>query len=62
MSRHRPGQRFAFVMDTAVCEGARTLARGADLLICESMFAEADAALATRYRHLTARQAAQIAL
>ena len=29
----RPGQRFAFVMDTALCEGAEELADGADLLV-----------------------------
>jgi ribonuclease Z len=57
----RFGQRFAFVMDTAVCAGARRLADGADLLVCESTFSSADAALAARYQHLTARQAARIA-
>ncbi|MDA8073449.1 MAG: ribonuclease Z [Actinomycetota bacterium] len=62
MSVARPGQVMAFVMDTGLCDGAFRLAERADLLVCEATFAEADAALARTYRHLTARQAAQIAL
>jgi len=61
VSAPRLGQRFAYVMDTRVCDGARRLAEGADLLVCESTFATADADLADRYAHLTARQAGQIA-
>ena len=38
MSEHRPGQRFAFVMDTRLCDAAFALAEGADLLVCESTF------------------------
>lgn len=57
----RRGQVVAFVMDTGPCEAALRLAAGADLLVCEATFAEADAELARVYRHLTARQAAQIA-
>ncbi|MEV7647583.1 ribonuclease Z [Arthrobacter sp. NPDC089319] len=57
----RPGQRFAFVMDTAVCPGAEDLADGADLLVAESTFSDDDAALAAQYRHLTAGQAGDLA-
>lgn len=57
----RPGQVVAFVMDTGWCDGAVELAAGADLLVREATFAEADADLARRYRHLTAAQAARIA-
>jgi len=57
----RPGQRFAFVMDTRLCEGVAALADGADLLVIESTFLAPDAALAQRYGHLTARQAAWVA-
>ncbi|MGZ4592965.1 MAG: ribonuclease Z [Actinomycetes bacterium] len=57
----RPGQVFAFVMDTRACEAAVALARGADLLVCEATFLEADRGLADRYAHLTARQAGLIA-
>ncbi|GAA4426535.1 ribonuclease Z [Georgenia halophila] len=57
----RPGQRFAFVMDTAVCEGADELAEGADMLVTECTFADDDAGLAAEYSHLTAGQAGAIA-
>jgi ribonuclease Z len=57
----RPGQRFAFVMDTAPCAGAEDLADGVDLLVAESTFSDADAALAGQYRHLTAGQAGELA-
>jgi len=57
----RPGQRFAFVMDTSPCAGAEDLADGADLLVTECTFADDDAALARDYRHLTAGQAGSIA-
>lgn len=57
----RPGQRFAFVMDTAPCPGAEELADGADLLVAESTFSDDDAGLAAQYRHLTAGQAGALA-
>jgi ribonuclease Z len=61
MSEHRRGQRFAFVMDTRLCDGAFALAEGADLLVCESTYLNADAGLAADHGHLTAAQAARIA-
>lgn len=61
VSAERPGQRFAFVMDTAACEGAEALAEGADLLVTESTFLVAEQERATAWGHLTAREAAQIA-
>ncbi|WP_458115764.1 ribonuclease Z [Arthrobacter sp. D2-10] len=57
----RPGQSFAFVMDTAECEGADALADGADLLVAESTFSNDDAGLASQYLHLTAGQAGALA-
>ena len=57
----RPGQRFAFVMDTAPCPGAEELADGADLLVAESTFSDDDGGLARQYRHLTAGQAGELA-
>jgi ribonuclease Z len=57
----RPGQRFAFVMDTAPCPGAEELAEGADLLVAECTFSDEDAGLAEQYRHLTAGQAGALA-
>jgi ribonuclease Z len=61
VSEPRRGQRFAFIMDTRVCDAAFALADGADMLVCESTFADADAALAREYGHLTAGQAGRIA-
>ncbi len=61
VSTPRPGQSMAFVMDTSRCRAAEELAAGVDLLVCESTFLDADADLAARYKHLTARQAATIA-
>jgi ribonuclease Z len=57
----RPGQRFAFVMDTGMCDNVFRLAEGADLLVIESTFLTADAALAAQAGHLTAGQAASVA-
>ena len=61
VSVHRPGQKFAFVMDTAPCAGAEDLADGVDLLVAESTFSDDDAGLAAEYRHLTAGQAGELA-
>lgn len=61
VSQPRRGQRFAFVMDTRLCDAVYALADGVDLLVIESTFLHADADLAVRYGHLTARQAAQVA-
>lgn len=61
VSEPRRGQRFAFIMDTRLCDAAFALADRADMLVCESTFAEAEAALAREYGHLTARQAGRIA-
>ncbi len=61
VSETRRGQRMAFVMDTGMCDAAVELAAGADLVVCESTFASADADLARRYRHLTAADAGRVA-
>lgn len=61
VSEPRRGQRFALVMDTAVCPEALALAEGADLLVCEATFGDAEAPLAPAHGHLTARQAGEIA-
>jgi len=57
----RPGQRFAFVMDTGLCDGVYALAEHADLLVIESTFLDSEAALAAEVGHLTAGQAARVA-
>ncbi len=61
VSAPRRGQRFAFVMDTRLCDAVYALADGADLLAIESTFLADDEALAREYGHLTARQAASVA-
>jgi ribonuclease Z len=61
VSAPRLGQSFAFVMDTRLCPAAVELARGADLLVCESTYLTGEEHLASSYAHLTAAQAAQIA-
>lgn len=57
----RRGQRFAFVMDTRLCDSVYELADGVDMLVIESTFLSDDADLASRYGHLTARQAGEVA-
>ncbi|MFJ2016076.1 ribonuclease Z [Streptomyces nodosus] len=61
VSEVRRGQRFAFVMDTRLCEGVHALADGCDMLVIESTFLDEDARLATEYGHLTAGQAGRVA-
>jgi len=61
VSEPRRGQRFAFIMDTRLCDAAFALAEGADMVVCEATFADTEAALAREYGHLTAGQAGRIA-
>ncbi|MFJ9347356.1 ribonuclease Z [Streptomyces sp. NPDC101237] len=61
VSEVRRGQRFAFVMDTRLCDGVHALAEDCDLLVIESTFLDEDAALAAEHGHLTAGQAAAVA-
>lgn len=57
----KPGQSFAFVMDTRRCPGAEQLAANVDLLVIEATFLDSEAEQATQFGHLTARQAARLA-
>ncbi|MGC4980614.1 ribonuclease Z [Streptomyces sp. DT193] len=61
VSEIRRGQRFAFVMDTRLCEGVDALAEGCDLLVIESTFLDGDHRLASDHGHLTAGQAGRVA-
>jgi ribonuclease Z len=61
VSEVRRGQRFAFVMDTRLCEGVDALAEGCDLLVIESTFLDEDHQLAVDHGHLTAGQAGRVA-
>ncbi|MDQ0943637.1 ribonuclease Z [Streptomyces sp. V1I1] len=61
VSEFRRGQRFAFVMDTRLCDGVHALADGCDMLVIESTFLDGDEHLAEDHGHLTAGQAARAA-
>lgn len=61
VSEPRWGQKFAFVMDTRLCDNVYRLAEGADLLVIESTYLDKDADLADAHAHLTASQAARVA-
>lgn len=61
LARPRPGQSAAVVMDTRPCAGALRLARGVDLLICESTYLSDHQAEARARGHMTARDAALLA-
>jgi ribonuclease Z len=61
VSEVRRGQRFAFIMDTRLCDGVHALAEGCDMLVIESTFLKADKQLAADHGHLTAPQAARVA-
>ncbi|MGW0552852.1 ribonuclease Z [Streptomyces sp. NPDC002926] len=61
VSEVRRGQRFAFVMDTRLCDGVHALAEGCDMLVIESTFLDEDEQLASDHGHLTVGQAARVA-
>lgn len=61
VSRIKPGDILAFVIDTLPCKAAIDLAKGAKLFLCESTYLESHRDLAEKHHHLTAKQAAEIA-
>ena len=54
------GRSVVYCTDTTYCRSAVELARGADLLIHEATFAEADEGLAIRSTHSTASMAGRV--
>ena len=63
VSEVRPGvHSFAFVMDTRWCDNALRLAEGVDLLVCEATYLDVDRELAAAHGHLTAAEAARLAV
>lgn len=62
VSAIRRGDSVAVVLDTRPCPNAVELARGARLLLCESTYLEEERHLAHKHFHLTAAQAAEIAV
>jgi ribonuclease Z len=61
VSRPRPGQAFALVLDTAVTPAITPLLAGADVALVEATFLAPEAELAARFQHLTADQAGRLA-
>ncbi|MCK4669953.1 MAG: ribonuclease Z [Nanoarchaeota archaeon] len=55
------GKKLAYVTDTGVCDGAYKLANDADVLISEATFKTELEEKSRKAKHLTAKQAAQLA-
>jgi ribonuclease Z len=55
------GKKITIILDTTINENAVALAKNSDLLICESTFLNEEEEKAIEYKHLTSKQAAQIA-
>lgn len=56
-----PGQVFAYIMDTRMCDAVKELARNADMLLIEATFLDDLKIKAQEFGHLTAAQAGMIA-
>lgn len=61
VSHVREGDVFAVVIDTLPCPNAVKVAKNAKLFLCEATYLEEHKDLAKKHRHLTAKQAAEIA-
>lgn len=62
VSHIRTGDAIVIISDTRMCQSAIDIAHDAKLLVCESTYLEEHRELAEKHLHLTAKQAAQIAL
>lgn len=62
VSSIRKGDVFAVVIDTRLCQNAIDLARDARMLLCESTYLDEQKLMAYKHFHLTAPQAAQLAV
>ncbi len=56
-----PGKKITIITDTSFCQNAVKLAKNSNILICESTHAEELKEKTEQYKHLTSKQAAQIA-
>lgn len=61
VSHIRPGDTFAYVVDTRPCKAALELAKGSKLFLCESTYLDEEKHLAKEYMHMTALEAAALA-
>jgi ribonuclease Z len=57
----KKGQSFALVMDTRLTDNCFELAKGVDLLVCESTYLSSEEREARSHGHMTARQAGIVA-
>lgn len=55
------GKKITFVFDTSFNNDAIKISKNSDFLICESTYSEEEKELAKEYKHLTSKQAANIA-
>ncbi|MDD9954421.1 MAG: ribonuclease Z [Candidatus Woesearchaeota archaeon] len=56
-----PGKKIVFIPDTQPCENLIKIAQSADILICESTFANEHKHKAEDFKHMTAEYAARVA-
>jgi ribonuclease Z len=61
VSRVSEGRKITFILDTALNENCLPLAKDADILVCESTYKEDLAEKSQDHKHLTTRDACQIA-
>ena len=55
------GKKVTIINDTVPCKGANKLAKNSDLLVCEATYSSNLEAKALKHRHMTSRQAAELA-
>ena len=62
VSATKKGDSFVIVLDTRPCPAASQIAQDAQLLLCESTYLDEEKELALKHHHLTAKEAATLAL
>lgn len=55
------GKKITIINDTSPCKNSELLAKNADLLVCESTYGSKLESKSEEYRHMTAKQAAELA-
>jgi ribonuclease Z len=58
---YKPGTRLVYIGDTGEVDSLVEVCQGADGLVCEATYLDAEADMAKQFAHLTARQAADLA-
>ncbi len=61
LTYEQKGKKITIILDTKITNNAINLAKNSDLLITESTYEDKEKELASKYKHLTCTQAAQIA-